>query len=168
MVWGPDFKSHFAGETTSSVIEQIDDLMPRDGDAREAVADIYAHVFARVVELCAGSEAEVLECGDAWPAGDDRRQEQQLASLIYSSLEAQAMFIGACAAEARAILRRHADVHAALARALLEHRTLDAVQIDDTISRAVAERQIAQEHERRRRWRAVEARAEHFKAECRV
>jgi len=167
MVWGPDFKSHFAGETTSSVIEQIDDLMPRDGDAREAVADIYAHVFARVVELCAGSEAEVLECGDAWPACDDRRQEQQLASLIYSSPEAQAMFIEACASEARAILRRHADVHDALVRALIEHRTLDAAQIDDTISRAVAARQIAQEHERRRRWRETEASASSFMSEGR-
>ena len=29
------------------------------------------HVFARVVELCAGSEAEVLECGDA--CGSPRR-----------------------------------------------------------------------------------------------
>jgi hypothetical protein len=58
LCWGPDFENRFAGET-SSVIEQIDELMPRDGDVRDDTAEICQHVFARVVELTAGSEGEM-------------------------------------------------------------------------------------------------------------
>jgi ApbE superfamily uncharacterized protein (UPF0280 family) len=90
-------------------------------------------------------------------ASEDRKQERQLAALIYSSPEAQGIFISACAAEARAILHRHADVVDALAGALVEHCTLDGTQIDDIISRTVAARQLAQEHDRRRRWQNVVA-----------
>jgi hypothetical protein len=150
LAWGPDFEARFSGEASGAVIEQIVDLMPGDGEARDDTAEIYEHVFARTVELCAGSEGEVLKYGDAWPASDDRKQERQFASLIYSSEEAQDIFIQACAAEARAILRRHADVVDALAAALVEHRTLDGAQIDDVISRAVADRQITKERERRK------------------
>jgi hypothetical protein len=165
LCWGPDFQSCFAGET-STIVKQIDDLMPRDGDVRdEDTAPVFQHVFSRTVELCAGSQAELAAYGDAWDARDDRRQERQLAALIYSSPEAQDIFISACAAEARAILRRHADVLDALTAALVEHRTLDASQIDETISRAVAARQLAQEHERRKRWQQIAARADAFKAE---
>ena len=163
LCWGPDFESRFAGEI-SSVIEQIDELMPRDGDARDAeTAPIFQHVFNRVTELTAGSEGEKLHFGDAWTASDDRQQEQQLAALIYSSPEAQGIFISACAAEARAILRRHEDVVDALAAALLEHREIDAVVIESTISRTVAARQLADEHERRKRWQGVIINASSFK-----
>jgi hypothetical protein len=166
LCWGPDFQSRFAGEA-SSVIEQIDELMPRDGDARDDTAEIFQHVHMRVTELTAGSEAEKLHCGDAWAATDDRRQEQQLAALIFSTPQSVEAFIAACALEARAILRRHADVVEALAAALLDHRTLDGAQIDETISRAVTARQLAAEHERRRRWHDVIASARSFKAERR-
>jgi hypothetical protein len=164
LCWGPDFQSRFAGDA-SSVVEQLDALMPRDGDARDDTAEIFQHVVTRVTELTAGSEAEKLHCGDAWAATDDRKQEQQLAALIFSAPEAVEAFIGACAMEARAILRRHAHVIEALAAALLEHRTLDGAQIDETISRAVAARQHAAEHERRRRWHDVIASARSFKVE---
>jgi hypothetical protein len=162
MCWGPNFPSHFAGETSTSTIETIVDLMPGDGDARDDTAEIYAHVHNRVVELTAGSEAEKLAFGDNWPATDDRKQERALAALIFSSPEAQEGFIAACAMEARAILRRHADVVDALAAALIEHRTLDGEMIDTTISRTVVARQLAQEHERRRVWREIKARADKF------
>ena len=39
--------------------------------------------------------------------------------------------------EARAISHRHADVVEVLSAALVEHRTIDAAMIDDTISRAI-------------------------------
>jgi hypothetical protein len=162
LVWGPDYspQSRFAGQpTTSSVIEQLDELMPRDGDTRDDVADVYKHVHTRVVELTAGSEAELLHLGDAWEATDDRNQEQRLAALIYSSPEAQATFIEACRVEARAILRRHADVLEALGAALIEHREIDGPLIDQVISRAVTARQLRQEHQRRRRWADVIERA---------
>jgi hypothetical protein len=110
LCWGPDFESRFAGDTNSSAIEQIDELMPPDGDVRDAeTAPIFQHVVNRVTELTAGSEGEKLAFGDAWTAADDRAQERKLASLIYSSPEAAEAFIAACALEARAILRRHAD-----------------------------------------------------------
>jgi hypothetical protein len=166
LCWGPDYspRSHFTGQTTTnSVIEQLDKLKPRDGEARDDdTAFIFQHVVSRVTELTAGSEAELLHLGDAWEATDDRKQERQLAALIYSSPEAQAIFIEACRVEARAILHRQADVLEALAAALLEHRTLDAQMIDDVISRAVAARQLAEERERRRRWDETIARANSF------
>jgi hypothetical protein len=118
-----------------------------------------------VVELTAGTQGEILHFRDAWTAGDDRKQELQLAALIYSSPEAQRIFISACAAEARAILRRHEDVVDALAGALVEHRTLDGAQIDDIISRTVAAHQLAHEHERRRRWQNVVTSAGRFEVE---
>jgi hypothetical protein len=153
LCWGPDFESRFAGDTNSSAIEQIAELMPCDGDVRDAeTAPIFQHVVNRVTELTAGSEGEKLAFGDAWTAADDRAQERKLASLIYSSSEAAEAFIAACALEARAILQRHADVVDALAAALVLHRTLDTAMIDSTISGTVAARQLAQEHERRRRW----------------
>ncbi|MGY4349803.1 hypothetical protein ACVWXM_006296 [Bradyrhizobium sp. GM7.3] len=136
LCWGPDFQSRCADEVcaTTSVIEQISDLMPRDGDAREDdVASIHQHVHGRVIELTAGSEAENSCFGHAWEATDDRRQERELASLIYSSRQAQDLFIAACAAEARAILQRHAHVLEALTVALLKQRTLTGDQIDSTI-----------------------------------
>jgi hypothetical protein len=164
LCWGPDFQSRLACET-SSVIEQIDELMPRDGDTREDTAEIFQHVHTRVVELTAGSEVETLYFGDAWPAIDDRRQEQQLARLIFSAPEAAEAFIAACALEARAILHRHADVVEALAAARLERRTIDSAMIESTISGAVAARQLAQEYERRRRWQDVVASASSFQAD---
>jgi hypothetical protein len=165
LCWGPDFESRLAGETNSSVIEQIDALMPGDGDVRDDTAEIYQHVVTRVVELTAGSEAERMHFGDAWPATDDRRQEQQLAGLIFSTRGAANAFIAACALEARAILHRHLDVVEALAAALLEHRTIDAALIDGVISRTVAARELAHEHERRRRWQDVITSAGSFKAD---
>jgi hypothetical protein len=169
LCWGTDHKAAFSSEGSSTVIEQISSLMPGDGDTRDDDTTlIYAHVHNRVVELCAGSEAERMQFGDAWAATDDRKQEKALVALIYSSPEAQRLFIEACAAEARAILGRHADVVDALAAALVEHRTLDGEQIDETISRAVAARQLQQEYERRRQWREMQARAERFEQQCRV
>ena len=149
------------------MIEQITSLMPRDGDTCDGTMEIYAHVHARTVELFSGSEQEKLAFGDARPATDDRRQERALAGLIFSSLEAQDAFIVACGAEAREILRRHADVVDALAAALVEHRTLGGAQIDDTIGRTIAARQLSQEYERRRVWRKIEARADKFNEQCR-
>jgi hypothetical protein len=162
LCWGPDFQSRFAGEV-SSVIEQLDEMMPRDGDTRDDTAEIFQHVHTRVTELTAGSEAEKLHCGDAWTASDDRKQERQLAALIFSTPQSVEAFIAACALEAQAILHRHVEVVEALAAALLEHRTLDGAQIDETISRAVAARQLSQEHERRRRWHDVIASASSFR-----
>jgi hypothetical protein len=49
------------------VIEQIDALMPKDGDERNDTAEIYQHVLNRVTELAAGSpggDAEVRRCLD--------------------------------------------------------------------------------------------------------
>lgn len=161
LCWGPTYESRFAGEaSTGTVVEQMTSLMPGDGEPRDAdTALIYQHVHARILELTAGSEAERMHFGEPWDATDDRAQEAALARLIFSCPKAQGMFIAACAMEARAVLERHADLVDALADALMEHRTLDSAQIDDTISRAIAKRQLAQEQERRWVWRETIERA---------
>lgn len=55
----------------------------------------------------------------------------------------------------------------ALAALLLAERTINSEQIEDTIARAVAARQLAQEYERRRQWREVQASAAKFAEMCR-
>jgi hypothetical protein len=87
--------------------------MPQDGESRMDAADVYAHCLLRITELAAGSEAERMHFGDAWPALDDRRQERELASLIASSQESVEALIGFSQLEAASILRRHAHVTAA-------------------------------------------------------
>jgi len=158
--WGPDFELRFASEEDRSrFVAQIDMLMPEDGESHaENIA--YAHCLCSITQLSAGSEAERIHLGVARPATDDRKQERQLAALICSSEESCSALIAACTAEARAILRRHEHVLMALVEALLEHRTLNAEQIDQVIARAAAAKALSEEHERRRSWqRTIEGAA---------
>jgi hypothetical protein len=151
-VWGPTHEARFANEGTSAVVAALGQVMPADGESRMEAAEIYAHVFCRITELCAGSEAEQMHFGDCWPASDDRKQEMELTRLICSSSESSSALIAACTVEAREILCRHAHVVDALTDALVRHRTLDAKMISETISTAVARKLAADEAERRRQW----------------
>lgn len=161
LCWGPRYESRFdAGEvSTTAAIEQIGFLMPGEGDRDADVALAFQQVFNRITSLCAGTEGEKLACGDEWLATSDRQQEQALAALLYSSSEAQAMLVAVCAAEARMILQRHADVVDALAALLIKRRTIDEKQIVETVARTVQARQLAEDQERRRAWREIVARA---------
>jgi hypothetical protein len=151
-VWGPTHQARFANEGTSAIVAALNRVMPQDGESRMDAADVYAHCLLRITELAAGSEAERMHFGDAWPTLDDRRQERELASLIASSQESVEALIGFSQLEAASILRRHAHVTAALADALVRQRTLNTAEIAATISSAIARKMAADEADRRRQW----------------
>ena len=66
---GPEYSSKFSDEETAQLAEQLEAPMPRDGVVRDGdAAKIYQHVFCRLVQTTAGSEAELLHLG-ACPFG---------------------------------------------------------------------------------------------------
>jgi hypothetical protein len=133
-----------------SIIEQLNGLMPQDGESGDDVAQVHLNVRRRTVELAAGTVAEELFLpGEPWPAADDRRQERELASLITSSRESREAYIAACRVEVRSILQRYDNVVRSLAAELLQRRTMTGEEIDMVISRAIGERQLREEHQRR-------------------
>ena len=103
-VWALRHETRFANEVTSAIVTALNRVMPQDGESRMDAADVYAHCLLRITELAAGSEAERMHFGDAWPALDDRRQERELASLIASSQESVEALIGFSQLEAASIL----------------------------------------------------------------
>jgi hypothetical protein len=164
--WGVNFESRFASSESMSIIEQLNGLMPQDGESGDDVAQVHLNVRRRIVELAAGTVAEELFLpGEPWPAADDRRQERELASLITSSRESREAYIAACRVEVRSILQRYDNVVRSLAAELLQRRTMTGEEIDMVISRAIGERQLREEHQRRREWRQREQNAGLFMAQ---
>jgi hypothetical protein len=161
LCWGQSYSIRFAADDDIDVLDQIAALMPREGETHDDL--VISHLWSSVVELTAGSEAELLHFGDAWPATSDRQDELRRASLVCSNEESAAAYIAACAAEARAILRQHEDVLLALTDALLESRTLTAEEVDAIISQTIALRQMAAERERRKCWYQTQLNAAVFK-----
>jgi ABC-type sugar transport system ATPase subunit len=90
-------------------------------------------------------------------AHSDIRQARALASLICSSESAIDAYLMFALAEAKALIVRHRAAVLAIARALMVHRTLDAVMIYDIIARAP-------ERARRADWTCVERNAAEFAA----
>ena len=69
-------------------------MMPKPGEDRSSVSDVFGNVHDHCIELMAGRAAErmLLEDEPA-PAADDLRQSRELAMLICSSEEAIETFI---------------------------------------------------------------------------
>jgi hypothetical protein len=128
------------------------------GEPRVDAAEIFAHVHVRVVDLCAGTAAEILLCRDCepWVSHSDIRQARALASLICSLESAIEAYLIFALAEAKALIIRHRDAVLAVARALMIHRTLDAVMIHEIIA-------LAPERARRADWARTCANASLFK-----
>jgi hypothetical protein len=161
LCWGPSYSSKFADDNGASIVEQLNTALPRDGEPHdESAMQIIAHCRMRIIELCAGSEAELLHLGDAWPAVSDRAEEIHLARLVCSTEESALAFISACAAEARAILRRYKHVLIALTDELLAKRTMTGEEVDRVIATALAQKSIRQERERREDWKQRQANAQ--------
>ena len=140
-------------------------MMPRDGESRLNVADIFLHCHLRIVELVAGSVGESLFLpGEAWQAVDDRGQERALASLICSSPESIEAFVNFCMVEAAALLRPREHIVRTLTKELLIRRTMTGIEVDMIIMQAVAAKASADEHPRRAAWRRTEQSAASFVA----
>jgi hypothetical protein len=120
------------------------------GEPRVNAAEIFSHIHVRVVDLMAGTVGEMLlhpECLP-WVAHSDIRQARALASLICSSEEAITAYLEFGRKEAGALITQHRAAVLAIAKALMIHRTLDAVAIDTVIA-------AAPERARRADWAGV-------------
>jgi hypothetical protein len=168
-VWGECYAEAFTNGRgdASHVRETLAPLMPKPGEDRSAVSDVFGSVYAQCLELSAGraAEAMLLE-GEAAPPVDDLRQARELAMLICSSEEAIETFIAHCDVAAWDLLLPYGDVVMALSIVLRIKRTLDSDDIDKIISDVQALKARAIEHRRRADWRKRELVAASFHAEC--
>jgi hypothetical protein len=107
LCWGVGHTQAFAqgrGDA-SDVREVLAPLMPKPGEDRSSVSDVFGNVHDHCIELMAGRAAErmLLEAEPAPPV-DDPRQARELGLLICSSEEAIETFIAHCDIAARDLL----------------------------------------------------------------
>jgi hypothetical protein len=158
LCWGVGHKEAFAkgrGDA-SNVREVLAPLMPKPGEDRSSVSDVFGNVHAQCLQLLAARAAErmLLEGEPPRPA-DDLRQARELALLICTSEEAIGTFIAHCDVAARDLLLPYCDVVIVLSTVLRIKRTLDGEEIDNLIADVQARKALAAERARRKRWQAV-------------
>jgi hypothetical protein len=159
LCWGVGHTAAFAegrGDA-SDVREALAPLMPKPGEDVSSVSDVFANVYGHCIELLAGRAAERMLLGDddTGPAVDDLRQARELAMLICTSEEAIETFIAHCDVAAWDLLSPYGDVVMALSIVLRIKRTLDGQEIDKIISDLQAQKALAVERGRRKRWQRV-------------
>jgi hypothetical protein len=148
----------------SNVREVLAPLMPKAGEDRSALSDVFGNVHAQGIELLAGRAAErMLLEGESVKPVDDLRQARELAMLICSSEKAIETFIAHCDIAARDLLLPYGDVVIALSTVLRIKRTLDGAEIDGLISDLQARKGLSIERVRRKRWQRVIENAAAFK-----
>ena len=148
----------------SHVREVLAPMMPKAGEDRSPVADIFVSVYNQVIELLAGRAAELLLI-DGEPAEpiDDLRQARELAMLICCSEEAIDSFIAHCDVAARDLLTPYGDVVMVLSIVLRIKRTLGGPEIDEIVSDVEARKAWAAALARRRGWQAIVENAANFR-----
>jgi hypothetical protein len=166
-IWGEHHVEAFSqgrGDA-SDVRGALAPMMPKAGEDRSSVSDVFGNVYAHCIELMAGRAAERMLLGqEAEPPVDDLRQARELAMLICSSEEAIETFIAHCDIAARDLLYPYGDVVIALSVVLRIARTLDGAEIDKLISDVQARKALAIEHHRRADWRKRVSSANSFQA----
>jgi len=164
LCWGVGHTQAFAqgrGEA-SNVREVLAPLMPKPGEDRSAVSDVFGNVHAQCVELMAGRAAErMLLEGEPAPPVDDLRQARELAMLF--SIKT---FIAHCDVSASDLLYPYDDVVITLSIVLRIKRTLNSAEIDNLISDVQARKALAVESRRRADWRKRELAAIGFETAC--
>jgi hypothetical protein len=155
-VWGELYVEAFTNGRgdASHVRETLAPVMPKPGEDRSSVSDVFGNVHAQCIELMAGRAAELmlLSDGDPEPPVDDLRQARELALLICFSEEAIESFIAHCDVVARDLLLPYGDVVIVLSTVLRITRTLDGAEIDKLISDVQARKAAAFERIRRAQW----------------
>ncbi|MGY8639195.1 hypothetical protein RAD15_42730 [Bradyrhizobium sp. 14AA] len=160
LCWGVGHSEAFSegrGDA-SDVRAAISPIMPKAGEDRRPLADVFGSVYAKCIEFVAGRAAErlLLEAEPCEPT-DDLRQARELALLICSSDEAIETFLVHCGVVARDLLAPYGDVLMVLSTVLRIKRTLDGREIDEVISDVVSRKAMAIEKGRREQWqRALE------------
>ncbi|MDN4982221.1 hypothetical protein QY049_03145 [Bradyrhizobium sp. WYCCWR 13022] len=142
----------------SDVRAVIAPMMPKAGEDRRPIADVFGSVYSKCIEFVAGRAAErLLMEGKPCRPVDDLRQARELALLICSSDEAIETFLAHCDVVARDLLAPYGDVLMVLSTVLRIKRTLGGTEIDEIISDVVTRKAMAVEKARRKRWqRALE------------
>jgi|GraSoi2013_100cm_1033763.scaffolds.fasta_scaffold61889_2 hypothetical protein len=140
-----------SADAVPALCDKLRDLMPKDGEPRGDVAEIYSHVVTRCTELAAGAVAErMLLPGEPVPSVSDVEQAVVLASLVCKSAEAVERFLGFAEQQAHDLLFPRAPVIMSLALVLRIRRTLTGAEIDDVIAGTIARFELAAERARRR------------------
>jgi hypothetical protein len=169
LCWGVGHTQAFAqgrGDA-SDVREVLAPMMPKPGEDRSSISDVFANVHAQCIELMAGRAAErMLIEGESVKPVDDLRQARELAMLICSSEEAIETFIAHCDVAARDLLLPYGEVVMTLSIVLRIKRTLDSDEIDKIIADVQARKGLAIEHRRRADWGKRELAAASFHADC--
>ncbi|SHI11988.1 hypothetical protein [Bradyrhizobium erythrophlei] len=166
-VWGEGHVEAFTNGRgdASHVREAIAPLMPKPGEDRGSVADVFGSVYDQCVELMAGRAAErMLLEGEPGTPVDDLRQARELAMLICTSEKSIETFIAHCDVAAWDLLLPYGDVVTALCIVLRIKRTLDGAEIDKIIADLEARKAVAVEHRHRADWRKRVSSANSFQA----
>jgi len=170
LVWGPQHSVAIGKDDAADVpdlCEKLRDMMPRDGEPRSDVADIYLHALNRCVELAGASVAErLLLEGEPVPSISDVEQAVGLASLCCKSAEAVERLLAFAEQQAFDLLYPHGPIIMALSIVLKIRRTLTGAEIDDVIATTVAGLELAAERRRRAEWRKGELAAQRFRDAC--
>lgn len=164
-VWGECYAEAFTNGRgdASRVRETLAPLMPKSGEDRSSISDVFESVYGQCMELMAGRAAEAMPLeGEAAQPVDDLRQSRELALLICTSEEAIETFIAHCDVAARDLLLPYGDVVIVLSTVLRIKRTLDGVEIDMIISDLQARKALTIEGERRKRWQLTVANSRAF------
>jgi hypothetical protein len=167
LCWGVGYKEAFASGRgdASHVREVLAPIMPKAGEDRSSVSDVFGNVYAHCIELMAGRAGEaMLLDGEPVAPVDDLRQARELAMLICASEEAIETFIAHCDIAARDLLLPYGDVVMVLSTVLRINRTLDGAEIDDLISDVQTLKAQALERRRRVEWCRRELSARKFLA----
>jgi hypothetical protein len=155
------------GADAADVRKTLQPVMPRTGEGRSDVADVFQSVLDACTELMAGEVAEkMLLEGPAAFASDDRRQVGELAALICKSPRAVEAFIAFCEQQAADLLSEHVTVMMSLQIVLRIRRIMTGHEIDRAIATVLAGQAAAVESIRRARWQRVVENAASFEAEC--
>lgn len=167
LCWGVGHTQAFAqgrGDA-SHVREVLAPMMPKPGEDRSSVSDVFAKVYSHCIQLMAGRAAErmLMESEPVTPV-DDLRQARELVMLICSSEEAIETFIAHCDVAARDLLLPYGDVVMTLSIVLRIKRTLDSDEIDKIISDVQARKALVVERGRRKRWQRIVESAAAFTA----
>jgi hypothetical protein len=165
LCWGVGHTQAFAqGRGDAADVRKVlAPMMPKPGEDRSSISDVFANVHAQCIELMAGRAAErMLMEGESVKPVDDLRQARELAMLICSSEEAIETFIAHCDVAARDLLLPYGDVMMTLSIVLRIKRTLDGAEIDKIITDVQARKGLAIERARRAAWQCTVENAASF------
>jgi hypothetical protein len=144
------------GVDARDVREVLQPLMPREGEDRSNMDDVFQSVLDAVTEMMAGEVAEkMLLDGEPTSTGDDRRQARELAALICKTPFAIDRFILFCEQQARDLLAPYVPVVMSMQIVVRIHRTMTGEEFDRAIATVLASQALATERVRRKRWEGV-------------